>query len=209
MDAPMTEQPKKKKGRPFRERRNVDTKWLQEKFKQTGLSQRAIAEAIMRAPSDLSRSIRGKRAFNIDDVADLARFLRVSTDEFMRRIGYDIEPRGIPIVGTVTRNGRVSSITNRKGEMLKIGEFGSDCVAYVRDDDSAVFVVGKSISPPPPDAVGRLCIVEADGELMPVVGTLGKSPQRGAVTLEVLGTDERLTLTKIISAAVVLAVIYN
>jgi hypothetical protein len=61
--------------------------------------------------------------------------------------------------------------------------------------------------PVSPDSYGRLCIIEAIGEALPIVAVLEKSNGRGGVDAVTFGRGERKRLTQILRAAPVLAIV--
>lgn len=204
------------RGRPRKELLTPDIDWFKRKFRSIGLNQKEIAQAIGRHAAVLTRSLKGERRFDLDDVVKLANTLKVPLDEVARRLGYIFEARGTPIVGKVTGDGKVSQVTSRKGGFVATSDFPLDAVAYVAETEGsalapyhgATFVTASGTGPAAPDVIGRLCIVEADDYLVPMLGLLGKAPSRGAVSLTVFGTGETFTLKAVHRASIVLAILF-
>jgi len=206
------------RGRPPRERKQIDKEWFRQQWKAVGLkSQAQLARIIGRDPSLFTRSIQGERSFNIDDLAGLANALGAQSDEVMRRLGYDMEPQKIPYVGKIIAEGKVSTVSAHKGMSANLPSFPVNTVAYVVDvstgplaayNGAAFICVECAPGPVSADLVGRLCIVEADNQLTPVLGVLGKGPSRGSVTLEVFGTSEVLTLQRVHRCCEVRAIVF-
>lgn len=204
------------RGRPRKEVLTPDIDWFKRQFRGAGLNQKEIALAIGRHAAVLTRSLKGERRFDLDDVVKLANTLKVPLDEVAKRLGYVFEARGIPIVGKVTGDGKVSQVTSRKGGFIATSDFPLDAVAYVAETEGsplspyngATFVTASGAGPAAPDVVGRLCIVEADEHLVPMLGILGKAASRGAVTLTIFGTGETFTLKTVHRASIVLAILF-
>jgi len=206
------------KGRPRREPRQIDKDWFRQQWKAVGLkSQAQLARIIGRDPSLFTRSIQGERSFNIDDLAGLANALGARSDEVMRRLGYDIDPQKIPYVGKIIAEGKVSTVSAQKGLSAALPNFPAGTVAYTVDvasgplaayNGAAFLCVPCPAGPVSADLVGRLCVVEADNQLTPVLGVLGKGPSRGSVTLEVFGTSEVLTLQRVHRCGEIRAIIF-
>lgn len=192
----------------------VDGDWFRARTKELGLTQRQVADHLRRDYALLSRSYNGERAFDARDVAGLTQILKVSSDEILTRMGLLVDRPGVPVVGRVLPDGRVSQISSRKGQRL--------CDVYVPEGSEAVVCecdagplapyngaafVYRPTDKVPPDAVGRLCVVSAEEEIVPVLGTLQKADARGRVKLVVFGSNEERLLAKVVSAAVVIKIV--
>lgn len=205
------------RGRPKSEPMELDVDWIKERLRELNLKQADLAAALGRNPSLITRSLQGARAFDARDVVELSRVLKVSTDEILRRIGYDVATRGAPIVGKLMGTGQVSPVGARRGLAARSLDFPANAEAIIAETEGsplagyhgATFVVEgvNESNPAPMGNVGKLCVVEADEHLVPYVGTLGKGP-RGAATLEVLGTGEKLTVHRVHRASAVLAIVF-
>jgi hypothetical protein len=166
----------------------------------------------------MTRSLKGERRFDFDDAVALSNLIKQPLDEIAKHLGYKLEPRGVEIVGKITGDGRISTVSGRKGELSEVLGLPGGAQAYIAETrgtpleayDGAIVVVAEPAKnvPVPPDAFGRLCIVEADGQMVPLIGTLGKAPQRGSVALSIFGTGEQITLHRLHRAAIVLAITF-
>lgn len=205
-------------GRPPKERLKIDSDWFNDRLKARGLSQRAAAQIIGRHASVFTRSLKGTRRFDVDDIVSLRSVLQCSSDDILRRLGYPVESYGVPIIGKITSDGRVSTVTGRKGGTVSIPDMPADARAYVVEADggtlaayaNAAFIVqeGPAGATIKPEVFGRLCIVEADPHITPVLGVLGKAPQRGAVALTLFQSSEVIQLQKIHRCSEVLAIVF-
>lgn len=207
-----------RKGRPPAVRSLIDLEWIKSRSRELGLTQADLARALTRDSSMITRSLKGERTFDGTDIAHLASVLQVSTDEIHRRLGHEVAARGVAVAGRVTGDARVSTVAARKGARIRALELPAGCEAYVAETkgtplaayDGASFVVAPMDTrhPVPPDAFGRLCIIEADSHLVPMLGTLGKAPARGAVLLTLFGAGETLTVHTVHRASPVLAIYF-
>lgn len=213
----MAEQKRGKGGRPPVNRPRPDKEWFDSRIKELGLTQEAIAAELGKDRSVLNRKIAGTRPVDSADVAGLHRVLRVSAREILKRLGYRVAPEGVPVVGKVMGDGRVSPVTSRKGIILDIAGYPHDAHAYVAETDGtplsaydgAAFICRAAPATGmvvPPEAVGRLAIVEADAYPLPMLGTVHKVLSRGTVAFTVFGTAERMSLQKVHRVECVLAI---
>lgn len=197
---------------------SIDSAWFNDRLRARGLSQRAAASIIGRHASIFSRSLKGARRFDVDDIVSLRSVLQCSSDEILRRLGYPVESQGVPIVGKITSDGRISTVTGRKGGQVSLPDMPADAKAYVVEADSGALAAyadaavivqeGPAGGTVKPEVFGRLCIVEADPHLTPVLGVLGKAPQRGSVALTMFQTAEAIQLQKIHRCSEVLAIVF-
>jgi transcriptional regulator with XRE-family HTH domain len=205
-----------KGGRPPRTPIKPNREWFKELLSHQHMTQAQLAAAINRHSSVLSKSLKGERRMDLDDVVGISNTLGVSPDDVIANLGYSVQPRGVPIVGKVTGEGRVSTVTARKGVLFRALQMPPDAEALVLETEGSklaayngavvVYMKTSSETPVPPDSIGRLCVVEADDHLVPILGVLKRAPQRNAVLLEVFGTGTEMTVHKLHRASIVLAI---
>lgn len=202
-------------GRPRNEPVNVDKDWFSARFRALGLSQRQVAAALGREAAILTRLLQGARQVLLPEAVQLANLLHVDLCEIARRCGYPTHAAGIPIVGAIRDGAQVTSITSKAGRQAVPEVRGKDLKALVVEArggdlapyDGATLYYEEHREGFRPDAIGRLCVVEAQGEIVPVVGTLTKAATRGAVTLTPLGGKPR-QLTDVMRAYPIVAILF-
>ncbi len=208
---------KRSKGRPKNEPLKIDRDWFQAQMKERHLTQRAVAEILGRSPEVLTRQLQGKQTLTPKDVAKLADLFECSSSEVLARLGVPVTEEGVTIAGKILNNGRVSSVFARKGGTVPVMEFPKEAQALIVDAETgplapyndAAFIV---LPPTGGDAstvanFGRLCVVEADEHVTPLVGTLGKGSDRGTISLEVFGVGEKIKISKVHSVSPVIAIL--
>ena len=205
------------RGRPRAETRTVDADWFKSRLQKAKLSQRGLAALLTRDVAILNRTLLGTREATAGEVARIAEILGVETDEILRRLGYEVKPRGVVLSGALRADGRITTITARAGQYLNLASVsGADIRALIAETkggplepyDGAVIVYQESAARTvPPDAIGRLCVVESAEEVVPLLGTLSRADRRGAVKFSPFGGGETRDLTGIVRASVVLRII--
>ena len=83
----------------------VDTEWFTERLRDRGLSQRGLAKLMNIDPAAVSLTFRGKRKLTLEEAAQLAVLLNVSTTDVLARAGMPLhgEPK-CHLVGRLTRS---------------------------------------------------------------------------------------------------------
>lgn len=204
-------------GRPKKQAIVPDTPWFVGRFKQAGLTQTEVAKLLSKSGSGMSRQIKGERLPTLQDVVMLRRILRASSDELLMRFGFDVPAIGVPIAGRVTGKGEVTTV-GTKGGMFEAPELPPNATAYIADTEGsplsayhgAAFIALESKGAGvPTSAFGRLCIVEADNELLPVLGTLGKARKRDSVSLQLFGSGLHRELKELHKVLVVHAILFS
>lgn len=185
----------------------IDREWFEGRMRQLGIPKWApIARQIGIDKSMMTRSLNGERAFTANDICGLATVFQTSVAEIMRRVGYDVPKTGAPIVGSVRDNGKVSTVSAKKGELFEMTDPPPGAEAIVGQMESAelapyngvTFVYAASPdNPTPMSAFGQLCVVEADDHLTPYLGTVVKGKERNSIALELFGSKERIELKEI------------
>lgn len=183
----------------------VDKDWFESRMKAVGcrnFAQLGRELGIERAL--VTRSLSGERVFTPKDVVALAKLFRTTTDEVFLRIGYNIPKRGVPIIGVVRDDGRVSTVTAKKGDVFELAQPPDGAQAIVGEMTSAVMAGydgATFISVPAPKGVqaaaGQLCLVEIEGHITPYIGKIVKGSTRVKPALEVLGSGQRIELDRV------------
>lgn len=62
--------------------------------------------------------------------------------------------------------------------------------------------------PVSPLVLGRICVLEIEGMLMPVLGVPGRGAERGKMTVTVFVTGEKLTAEHLLSASPVHLILF-
>lgn len=203
------------RGRPKAERLEIDVEWM--KARMSALGFKSWAELSRKLGIDkamMSKSLTGDRAFGVREVALLANALQVSTDEVMRRIGYEVDRRGIAISGKITEDAKVSPVTHRKGEIFTAENAPSGAVALVVEGipgyAGAIFIYSPvtEAKPVPLTLLGQLCVIEADNHLTAFVGTLVKGSTRHKLMLELVHGSGKIEVENVHSAAPIHAIYF-
>jgi transcriptional regulator with XRE-family HTH domain len=202
----------KTRGRPRSKPRTVDREWLEERMAARRITAQQVAGELGKSGAIVTRIMQGARTVQADDVLAFARLLDAPADEILRRLGYEIEPHQLTITGCVREDGRVSTITQRAGEAVPITPPGGASRALVIEvtEGAALPYAGAIVvyseapasAPVPLNAVGRLCIVEAAGQEVPLFGTLiaGKGDKASLVPFP---SGDPIPLKKILRAGIV------
>lgn len=203
------------RGRRPRPRLTVDVAWFQERLRALGHSQRSISNILGQHHTALSKKFSGKLGVNIDEVVAYSRVLQCSTDEVLFRFGYkDIEQPRVPIAGKINGDGRVSTVTAKRGSEVPVPMPPAGVKAYVveaKDGPAASFndalmFVGETVTGLQPNMAGRLCVVEADDQLTPILGVIGKTSARGLAPFTPFMGTETIQLHRVHSCAAVVAI---
>jgi hypothetical protein len=211
MSDPKPSKPKRM-GRPPVARVQPDADFLDDAMKRKGVSQQELASQIGMQPSLFTRSKQGQRPWTLTEVTALARKLTIPIETLLRRFGYELPEHGAPIVGRVLPDSTVSPVVGSyTGKRVELpANIDAKAVAYVNEQDGAVYVVvPNEARGVPPGAFGRVCIVEADNNPLPWLGTLDKARQRDAVSLRLIYGDASPKLFRQLhDAAIVVAILY-
>ena len=196
----------------------VDVKWFNARRLELGIEQQDIAAAIGRSKSMISRILNGQRTLDAHDVAGLAAILKTSPDEILRRLGIAVSAPGVRVTGTVLADGRISNVSAKVGSEIPMVGVPANSEAVVAASDGPtiatfagaafVFVRSGADNPVPPDTFGKLCVIEAEGQVVPVLATMVKTPERGKMTLEVFQTGEKITTPRILRASAVIQILF-
>lgn len=196
----------------------IDVAWFAKRRQAVGVTQEDMAEAIGRSKSLITKILKGERTLDAADVAGFAKVLQVSPDEILRRLGLDAAAAGVPIVGKVLGDGRVSYMSSKVGQRLPIAPPAARAEALIAETngtalasfDGAAFIFVRSTAekPVPPNAFGRLCIIEAEGQIVPLLATMARPNERGRASLEVFQTGEKITTPNVLRASPVLQVVF-
>jgi len=196
----------------------VDVKWFNARRLELGVEQNDIAQAIGRSKSMISRILSGQRTLDAHDVAGLANILRTSPDEILRRLGIQVAAPGVKVTGAVLPDGRISNVSAKVGTEISVPGVPATAEAVIAASDGPslatfagavfVFVRSDASNPVPPDTFGRLCVIEAEGQMVPVLATMVKTPERGKMTLEVFQTGEKVMTPRILRASAVIQIIF-
>lgn len=210
-----------KRGRPQNPKLAIDQQWFSQRMKERGIKYLSdLGSEIGLTKSLITKTMTsGTRLPTASDVAGLAVALRVPTDEVMRRLGYKVHQTGIPIVGRITTDGRISPIIAKRGSLFKTDDVPLTAEALVAEVDSGplafvngatfVYLPSPQTAAVPPSAMGRLCIVEADSHLTPFLAILSNVTIRSGATLHGFGTHEKITVRQVHRASPVLSIHFS
>jgi len=185
-----------------------------------GMDQKDLAKKIGKDPTHFSRLLSGERPISVNDVVKMANEKGWAVDEIIREFGYpELLHTTLPIKGKITADAKVWPVSSRKSEAssVQVSGYPKDSVAYVADMaggslapyHGATFVLpGSADEKLPPSAFGRLVMVEVDDHLTPLLGVIGKGPQRHTLNLTLFGSDKVLTIKQVHYTAVVLAIVF-
>lgn len=187
-------------------------------MKELGLNQAELGAAIGQDKSAVTRSFQGGRMLSARDVTQAAAALKVSVEEVLRRIGLPVAISGVPIVGKLLGDSRVSTVSARKGNTVEVSSPPAGAQALIADTkgspldafDGAVFVYApiEGNGPVSPLVLGRICVLEIEGLLMPVIGVPGRGTERSKMSVTVFVTGERLAAEHLLSASPVHAILF-
>jgi hypothetical protein len=146
------------------DQKKVDTKWLQDRTKNKGLSLRGLAKLMELDHAALSRIFHGKRKVNGQELAQLANFLGTPVPELMVRFGLrETAPSAsaVALVGTVGDRGEIH--LNEGHGTLPPPHVPGGAVA-VRNEDPMSHTFGWTYfyelrNGIDIDAINRLCVV--------------------------------------------------
>lgn len=215
--APMQAQ----RGRPRLEPLSVDRAWFVDQLRRRKLSQGELARMLHKDASTITHVLSGAHRVKLDDAVAIATLLKVDISTVLRKLGYDVEGRSFTIRGAVRESGQITSISARSGSTTRIDippAATSALICEARSGalaayDGAMFLYAEADGPGshfPPDSLGRLCIVEAAEQVVPLLGVLTKGPSRGATyTLHPFGGGESMQLREVFRAMPVLAIIFG
>lgn len=198
--------PKKKAadGEP-KKRLKVDKDWFAGRMAAAGYKKFApLAQDIGIRREMFTRSLSGERPFTVEDVIAIAKIFRTTTDEVFAHVGYDLPKRGVKIIGIVRDDGRVSTVTSKKGGVFEMTQPPEGAQAIVGEMSSAAMAgyngatfVCVPMPPGLPAAAGQLCLVEIEGHVTPYLGKVIKGSSRGKAALEVFGSGEKIDLDQV------------
>lgn len=193
--------------------RVTDSTWLRDAIADRGLSMRGIAQLAGQNPSRFTRLIQGAQSVTADDVALFANLLGVPADEVLRRFGYAVPAPRVPIVAIVKAGGRVQSVSTSRGDTYSPpgAPPGAQAVQWDASGSHDIYAGATAIVVPaapgvmPPDAMGRLCLVEPE-QPEPLLATVVRSPKRGQIAVRPWGGADIRVLESVRSVAVVTAI---
>lgn len=206
------------RGRPRLEPLSVDRQWFVEQLRRRKLSQSELARLLHKDSSTITHILTGAHRIKLDDAVSVAGILRTDIATVLRKLGYDVSSHNATIRGAVKGNGQITAISPRSGSAMSVTvppAATSALICEARTDpmaayDGAVFLYAEAEGPGsyvPPDAIGRLCIVEAADQVVPLLGVLSKGPARTSpFTLHPLGGGDAIPLRDIYRAMPVLAI---
>ena len=205
------------RGRPRKDVISVDTAWFEKQMKGLSLSQRGLAAKLTRDVSIINRTLNGSREATAGEVASMSGLLGVPPDEVLRRLGYSVRPPGVTITGALRADGRVTTITAQSGRWQEFPPVATADRALIAETHGgplaayhgAVFCYLESPARTvPPDAIGRLCVVEAADEVVPVLGVLSKADRRGQLRFTPFSGGDDRELSNVIRAHVISRIIF-
>lgn len=206
------------RGRPRLEPMTVDRQWFVDQLKRRKLSQSELARLLHKDSSTITHILTGAHRIKLDDAVTVAGILRTDIATVLRKLGYDVQSHTATIRGAVKDSGQITAITPRAGSALSVTVPPAATSALLCEArsgpmaayDGALFLYAEAEGPGshfPPDALGRLCIVEAADQVVPLLGTLSRGPARTSTyTLHPLGGGDPLALKDIYRAMPVLAI---
>jgi hypothetical protein len=184
------------------------------------LSQGELARLLHKDSSTITHILTGVHRVKLDDAVEIASILRVDIATVLRRLGYDVAAHTVTIRGSLRDSGQITSISARSGSSIAVHVPHAATSAIVCETktgplaayDGAMILYAEADGPGsyvPPDAIGRLCIVEAADQVVPLIGTLVRGPNRMLpLTLQPMGGGEPMHLREVFRAMPVLAVIF-
>lgn len=146
------------------DRRNVDTKWFQDRMRAKGMSLRGLAKLMELDHAALSRIFHGHRKVNGEELAQIANLLGAPINEVMARFGLRAPASAasaVTLIGTVDSKGEVHP---SKGGTMAPPQIPGGAVS-VRNEDPSSLTFGWTYfyelrSNVDRDTIGKLCVVK-------------------------------------------------
>jgi len=169
----------------------IDTEWFVDRLEQRQLSQRGLARLMGIDPAAVSLMFRGKRRITLEEAAQLAVLLDVSTTEVLQRAGLPTHgERTVKVAGFITKDYEVMLQAEGAHDMVEApSNVPQDTIALQARttgtdmeliDGYLYFIAGSRRSPS--EALGQLamCAVKGNGTK---VGHLKRGYRRGTYNL--------------------------
>ena len=190
----------------------IDRQWFEAQMRRVGTSATKLSEEIIETghPSLLGRSLRGERELQIGELVALAKALRVTVNDVVRRLGYPPPRTKCSVVGVLNSRGRIEPAETPRTTDMPLDVSG----------DMSALEVAEGYTPPGihsgatlyyvpsdnvrPDAFFRLSVIKLQDQQHELVGVLQRG-RLGAVRVLPLGsTNELIESSELVSAAPVL-----
>lgn len=169
----------------------IDTDWFQQRITDRQMSQRGLAKLMGIDPGALSLTLRGKRKMTLEEAAQIAVLLDVSTQEILERAGIHVQSeRKVKIVGYINDQLHVVFDSTGLHEMIDAppGMPPSSAAIQMRapfgqlsNMDGFLFFVSETHTPPA-QALGNLVVAAVKGNGT-VIATITKGYKRGTFNL--------------------------
>lgn len=207
------------RGRPRKAARQINEAWFTERLKEAKLSMRALASMLAKDVSALSRTFSGSREATAGEVAEIASTLGVSVADVLTHLGYDAPRHGASVIGEIRPDGRITASTRRSGEFINIPSIQTGARLLIcrtaggplaHWDGACVIYYERANRTVPADAIGRICVIEAASELVPIIGVLTQPPnRRGGYRVQMLGSNDVVEVQDVIRASPVAQFVFG
>lgn len=203
-------------------RNPINSQWFYDQLDSRGLSLRRAAAQIGMDPASMSRSFKGSRRLQSDEISALANLFRKPIEETMRQAGVTDEPPLLAVDFMVEADGRVewllsshqraratltASITNEVRAKLRAWGRGSYQIGSVRRGDGPMAAFAHSIvvidGHPTANPAGKQAIFKNHNGWS--LGTIVATDPLGVSVI--LGMDGRESETQILEARQVHAIL--
>lgn len=190
--------PKQSKPRP-----QVNTQWFRDRLADKRISQRQFAKLLGVEPAAVTRMFTGFRRMSTDEAAYFASFVGATLDEVLRNMG--VQPPAhdakgtVPVVGTVNDQGVIDKGTGGPKRVPRPPECPGDCVAlrYRAPESASAMMDGwlfyyAGAERVPPEAVGRLCVIQLANKGPAMLGVLRRGYEAGRFVVRPWAAGEEL-----------------
>lgn len=187
----------------------VDTAWFRRRLAELDMTQAALAQAVDIDTAALSLLLRGRRRLGIEEVGPLARSLRVSPVELLRRAGVDSPADEVAIAGSVGSRGAITW-TDTAHTVPLPPDAPSDAVALRCSAELSplwrgwVLIAHARHESHTLDVVGRLAICQAEGDPAATVAHVERGIDRDRFDLTPPGGGDTLQDVRLAWAAPIL-----
>lgn len=191
----------------------ADVVWLEDRIKAAGFnSERELMRHMGMASGALTRRKKGQTAWGVEEIAVWAKTLKVSFIELARKVGYKIEEPQTPVSGVVRHDARVVFATKHRDSTVQAisSDLAVRALLFDVSEGPLRVYAGCALHYKPAtgvqaDALGSLAVVEVEGQIAPVVGTLER--QGRSLRLVLLGAGETIEAPHVLTAAPVLGIV--
>lgn len=190
----------------------IDREWFDAQMRRVGVSMSKLSEEIIETghPSLLGRTLRGERELQIGELVALAKALKVSVNDVVRRLGYPPPRTKCSVAGVINSRGRIEPVQQERTTDLPLDIAGEIAALEVAEAYTPPGIhSGATLYYSPsddvrPDAFFRLSVISLGDQPHALAGVLQRG-RLGAVRVSPLGGGgELIESAELVSAAPIL-----